>query len=860
MGRFLNAAESWGANQATGTFPLDEDAYERLLYALLAVLAGANILTEFDPAAPQPVQIRHDALLWRRGTGELPEPDRIRGRWMRGTTPTQRRANAFFREFYDNPLPSLRAIEGREHTGQVPQEKREKREEQFREGELPVLFCSPTMELGIDISDLNVVHMRNVPPTPANYAQRSGRAGRSGQPALVMTYCATGNGHDRYFFERPLQMVAGAVAAPQIELANEDLVRAHIHAVWLAATGLDLSRSILNLLDTGAAGAPLRAEIATQIALPQATLDRCIEACERMTQARPADLEHARWFDIAWLQQALAHAAVAFDRAFDRWRQLYTAANMQFNRADQMIRRSHQQIVDPRATDDARRQRDEAERQIALLCNTQGSRRGDGDFYPYRYLASEGFLPGYNFPRLPVRAFLGTGNNEGTFLSRPRFQALTEFGPQNVIYHEGRKYIVTRTQLPAGGAQQALTRAKACNLCGYFHRDAEVDLCEQCGAKLDGGHVRMLPLLLEMTTALTRRVARITCEEEERLREGFTITTHYQFSRDQGGLRRFEAAPAGEPPLTLTYGPAATIWRVNHGWRRARQEGFALDPQNGNWGRKPDEIGDNGDGRGEEGMRQGIKLVVQDTRNLLIIAPSAAIAGDNEMITSLQYALQRGIEALFQLEEQELNSEILGEGLRRRILFWEAAEGGAGVLRRLVEEPDALLQVARSALEICHFDTALPEDHDCARACYRCLLSFTNQAFHAMINRHTIAALLRTLATLPVVQGGGRSGGTVVGGGLDAAALGPAAQRALAYIRANGGREPDALMPEKHGHRPHLFYAPSFYLLCPEPGEEITAMRDDIEDAGGTVVVLSAHDDIGAQLANKSFWRDSAKR
>lgn len=86
--------------------------------------------------------------------------------------------------------------------------------------------------------------------------------------------------------------------------------------------------------------------------------------------------------------------------------------------------------------------------QLSLL--QKGSSSTSSDFYTYRYLATEGFLPGYNFPRLPLMAYVpatSDGRGRQTYLQRPRFLALAEFGPRSLIYHEGRAYRVVRALL-----------------------------------------------------------------------------------------------------------------------------------------------------------------------------------------------------------------------------------------------------------------------------------------------------------------------------------------------------------------------------------------------------------------------------
>ena len=194
-----------------------------------------------DKADVPGYQVPASALIWHAGDGKTSFHDPIRV-----PRPSSAR-RASIRSLCTSTATSPQrctVCEAREHTAQVQNEDRVEREERFRNATLPILFCSPTMELGVDISQLNAVNLRNVPPTPANYAQRSGRAGRSGQPALVFTYCTTGSPHDQYFFKRPDRWSPARSRQPRIDLANEDLVRAHVHAVWLAEADQSLGSSL----------------------------------------------------------------------------------------------------------------------------------------------------------------------------------------------------------------------------------------------------------------------------------------------------------------------------------------------------------------------------------------------------------------------------------------------------------------------------------------------------------------------------------------------------------------------------------------------------------------------------------------
>ena len=112
----------------------------------------------------------------------------------------------------------------KEHTGLLERDDRENLEREFKKSkdkqkpwDPNLLSCTPTLEMGIDIGDLSTVILSSIPPAQANYAQRAGRGGRKDGNALTVAI-ANARPHDLYFYQDPMEMIAGAVEPPKVFL------------------------------------------------------------------------------------------------------------------------------------------------------------------------------------------------------------------------------------------------------------------------------------------------------------------------------------------------------------------------------------------------------------------------------------------------------------------------------------------------------------------------------------------------------------------------------------------------------------------------------------------------------------------
>lgn len=797
-------------------------------------------------------RLRIEKIQWTLGDGETVRSDPIKRRSYKDQTPAP---NAFFREIYRRDFAESKRLAAADHTGQLGVDARQDRENRFRADwyideskkvldesrirseSISALFCSPTMELGVDIGGLSVVHMRNAPPNAANYVQRSGRAGRSGQGALVFTYCSGFSAHDRHYFQHQAELVAGAVQSPRIDLCNRELLVTHLHALAVSAVGLPGLEatggerpSLMRLIADNDPAMPLSPSVVEGLKIGPTTFESIKATFRHAIADFAGELKDASnaWYSDDWVDENLGRLGEHLDSAMDRWRKMYQSARALLTRATQPIESGHLKV----RSDEYRRYKrlqDQSNRQLNLLRNDQDGSAELSEFYPYRYLASEGFLPGYNFTRLPLRIFLPTGSTTGEYISRQRSIALREFGPLNLLYHNGRKYRIS--QLVIQDAESSLTEAKISKQAGYFlsgdQRDLEI--CPFSGLDLsDNANKEHLHDLLEMTESRGEETARITCEEEERISRGYHVESFFHVDGGDFASIRLAVARTGDSHLlNLRFIPAARLVSLNRGWRFKKTEGFPMGMISGNWRNSMPEP--------DPDAREDYRIVKLWTSNLadaLYIEPIQALGLDADGVITLQHALKRAIESVFQVEPSEIGVSTMGNPEYPNILLYEAAEGSLGILSQFVEDVTIFQKVIEMAEQVCRFD----DEEYKAPASYDDLMSYYNQRDHQRLDRFLIRDALGKLRLADIeIQASPAFEDYEVQYQYMVRHLDPNSSTERTFIEhlyQNGLRLPDAAqkrVPDVYC-QPDFYYEPRVWIFCDgSPHDDLQVRERDDE-------------------------------
>lgn len=754
LGKYINRVR-----QEHGYSKLKKDEYESYLNEILSKLSPVGIVAIQDNKSDlTSYKLLADHILWKKGNEEYVSFDETR--LNVSDENLKIKPNLFFQKLYKTDFKSFsKELIAKEHTGQIGAQQRIEREEAFRKGEISTLYCSPTMELGIDIANLNIVHMRNVPPNAANYAQRSGRAGRGGQTALVFTYCSTMSPHDVNYFKNAAEMVAGSVQPPKIDLLNEELILSHLNSFVLMNLEIsEMTTSVADVLDlSNEQDIFVKNDIFERIILNiNQFKSQFAKDFKKVIESISADLAKSEWFTDQWIEKQVETFPDRFVAAFHRWIRMFQNACTARNKA-QAILDNHTYKADSEERKNATRQERFARNQIAVLKNEEQKNSSNSEFYVFRYLAAEGFLPGYNFTRLPTRAILGKSYKDDVeVISRPRSLALAEFGPLNTIYHSGNKFRINR--MVVSDLDNQLEKLKVSKHTGYafFNEEAAMANVDPISQKsLQGDAFEIYTNVVEFSECEGAPIQKISCIEEERSRSGYEIHSYFNFPK---GIEHSESVVlkvGGEKILQLYFSKTANLFKVNKKAKRSKEDRFKIDQRNGAWiqqkqlEKNPDLIEHTKD----------IMLYTKDTADVLYLQPLGNLGANPDQIITLSYALKRATEKLFLVEESEIAVSIIGDQEKPNILIHEASEGSLGILSQLINNPPKMKEWFEAAYEIIHYDPQTREETELGkslpRASYQDLLSYYNQIHHQIIDRRSVREIIEKLmdCDIEVVQG-----------------------------------------------------------------------------------------------------------
>lgn len=705
-----------------------------------------------------------------------------------GQLPASRpESHVFVNRFVNGSRSELRC---EEHTAQLSSELGQDTQEGFQCGQVNVLSCSTTFEMGIDIGSLQAVVLRNVPPSTVNYVQRAGRAGRRADSvAFVLTYCQR-RPHDRLYFSRPEEMIAGQVRPPRIDLENRKILQRHCYAevlteywIWLdnQTVGVDTGR----FAGGGDVGAFFEDRIAEVNCEPDAFLGRWLEqpgnrqrCSERLTEAF-SDVEE----DVLMSQLELVGnpeptsgnpLAIAGKnarellRSFDKARENHNAQALKLNaEADEAKSRGD------RPEEESLRK--ESRRESALAASFEKLQRQHRGDYLISFLMRRGALPSFAFPvnvvRLHVLSEEFRTDRTSTDSFRFKFDrdgkvGLSEYAPGSQIVAGKRIYQSVGLRKFPALEFDGTNWFRCCNNCNALHvwpsgtelPDEVKPECPTCGNILHDRPRQWIEPRWGFVTDRRKKGDRPRGQRPVRVQSSraFFLPDWAQGSEDgESPSRRSVVVPERTSDFSVEgwYATGQSLLVLNLGEFQAdrhtgirRRTGFQLcgscgrvhydQSQTPRRHRPPYYESGNSCGGGAVGANQdGNPIALGHRYETDVVHLEFLGTGRTREQTgfwlSLAFALTNGACSALGIERSDLEATTypLGENSdRHAVVVYDTVPGGAGHCRGILQELPRVIRQAHRLLSECDCDPG-------STGCYGCLCDYQNQYAHSVLSR-----------------------------------------------------------------------------------------------------------------------------
>jgi len=632
-----------------------------------------------------------------------------------------------------------------EHTAQLKQDFATDVQLKFINGDINVLSCSTTFELGVDLGELETIFMRNVPPEPSNYIQRAGRAGRrTGSAGFTFTFARL-RPHDLNYFARPEELVGGYVKPPAVEIVNEKIVRRHLHAVALSEfwkLSQEHFGDVNKFFGLGAQDPSSTDGFECfRNFLQQKNPQSLMEALKRITppEMQPVfDFGGWRWveelFDPNEGPLEIARKAICSD----------------YDQIDDFCRDKKQELHDLDSSPGTHTsQRGKLNRDIDWAERTLKTieKRNLIDF-----LATHGVLPKYGFPVdvVELTALHHAPAAKRIQLERDLRIAISEFAPGSQVVANGYLWKSAALKVVKGKTWDifwyAVCPASGCNRFQMKRATVEevpLDLtCEACGNNIPRGHIhRMLVPIFGFTTS--REVEPIR-PGEARPRRDFSTRPYFVTHESKQQCEH----SIGELVLNCEYSPRGELAVVckgkkGQGFKVCFDCGYAISTVEGTKTSHRTPLGRDCIGP----LRSPWHLGHSFQTDLLLLSVTTkghsgmpSLRKDESFWLSFLYSLLEGASEALGIRRRDLDGCLYLKPDQYGLVLFDTVPGGAGHVRRLMDESNlrATLRASKARVEP-------TEAHNCGEetSCYGCLRNYDNQFCHDQLRRGPVLRFLR---------------------------------------------------------------------------------------------------------------------